>query len=101
METKQADWEGKAYAFFCHEKCEYFPCHEGIAPEDFNCLFCYCPLYTLGEHCGGNFTYTEKGIKNCTGCNIPHKRENYGHVISQFKRLAELARRDSENEARE
>ena len=35
------------YSFFNHKECEYFPCHETAHPEEFNCLFCYCPLYTL------------------------------------------------------
>jgi len=52
------------YKFFQNSKCEYFPCHKGVKEEDFNCLFCYCPLYMLGEDCGGNFTYTH-GIKDC------------------------------------
>ena len=36
------------YSFFQHTACEFFPCHETAHPEDFNCLFCYCPLYALG-----------------------------------------------------
>ena len=90
------EWQDKNYSFFCHRDCECFPCHDKIAPEDFNCLFCYCPLYPLGEHCGGAFTYTDKGIKNCSDCTIPHRRENYGYIIDQFRRVAEIARRDSE-----
>ena len=39
-------WEGKEYSYFSHKKCEYFPCHKGVDPENFNCLFCYCLLYT-------------------------------------------------------
>ena len=27
------------YRFFQNRECEYFPCHQGIDPEDFNCLF--------------------------------------------------------------
>ena len=45
------------YKFFQNKKCEYFPCHKGIPEADFNCLFCYCPLYTLGKSCGGNCEY--------------------------------------------
>ena len=37
------------YRFFQHRGCEYFPCHAGVAQEDFNCLFCLCPLYALGR----------------------------------------------------
>ena len=45
------------YSFTQHKTCEFFPCHKTEHPEDFNCLFCYCPLYTLGSKCGGNFRY--------------------------------------------
>ena len=50
------------YDFFQNRECEYFPCHPNADPETFSCLFCYCPLYALGDKCGGNFTYTESGI---------------------------------------
>ena len=52
------------YDFFQNRECEYFPCHKGADPERFSCLFCYCPLYALGEKCGGSFRYTDKGIKD-------------------------------------
>ena len=55
-------WEGKEYSYFSHKNCEYFPCHKGANPENFNCLFCYCPLYALGDKCGGNFRYTDTGL---------------------------------------
>ncbi|MDO5136571.1 MAG: cysteine-rich small domain-containing protein [Eubacteriales bacterium] len=83
-------WEGKEYSFFSHKACEYFPCHQGADPEDFNCLFCYCPLYALGEDCGGNFRYTDKGIKDCTGCQLPHKRRSYGYVTGKYQELAAM-----------
>ncbi len=41
------------FKFMSHRECEFFPCHEGADPDNFNCLFCYCPLYALGEACGG------------------------------------------------
>lgn len=85
-------WEGKHYAFFCNRQCEYFPCHQGVPPEDFNCLFCYCPLYALGTECGGNFKILENGVKDCSGCAFPHRRENYGKVTAAFRRIAELLR---------
>ena len=83
-------WEGKHYAFFSNKECEYFPCHAGADPENFNCLFCYCPLYALGEDCGGNFTYY-KGIKDCTDCLIPHSRNAYDYITSRFGELVVLA----------
>ncbi|HHX03379.1 MAG TPA: metal-binding protein [Tissierellia bacterium] len=74
----------KAY-YFSHTECEYFPCHETQNPEEFNCLFCFCPLYILGDQCGGNFTYTEKGIKNCVNCLLPHRKKGYFYVISKLQ----------------
>ena len=75
------------YKYFKNEKCEYFPCHKVEDEEFFNCLFCYCPLYSLGEDCGGNFTWTEKGIKNCSNCSIPHKENGYKHVSEKIKEV--------------
>ena len=81
------------FKFFSHRQCEYFPCHQlkgGMAEEDFYCLFCYCPLYALGEDCGGNFTYY-KGVKDCTDCLIPHSRNAYDYITSRFGELVVLA----------
>jgi Zn-finger protein len=80
-------WRGKEYSFFSHRKCEAFPCHETACPDDFNCLFCYCPLYALGERCGGDFAYTPRGAKDCGGCAFPHARGNYGRVIEMLKEI--------------
>lgn len=82
-------WEGKHYSFFQNKKCEFFPCHTTDNIEEFNCLFCYCPLYALGRLCGGNFTITENGIKDCGCCMVPHKKENYGYVLNKFYEIVE------------
>ena len=69
--------------FFENKECEYYPCHEGL--EDFNCLFCYCPLHKL-EHCPGTPSFIEvsgKMIKDCSNCTFPHEPENYD-VIMKF-----------------
>ena len=84
------------YAFFQNRACEFFPCHSGVAEEDFNCLFCYCPLYTLGEACGGDCVYTAKGVKSCERCAFPHRRENYEALLRRFDELAALAARKDE-----
>ena len=81
------------YDFFQNTSCEYFPCHAGADKETFSCMFCYCPLYALGENCGGNFTYTEKGIKDCSGCMRPHKRENYESICKCMDKVLELAKK--------
>lgn len=88
---KSIDKKSKKYSFFCHKECEYFPCHKTDDRENFNCLFCYCPLYALGDKCGGNFRYTEKGVKDCTNCLLPHKRENYGYITGKFSEIKKLA----------
>ena len=79
--------------FYQNEKCEYFPCHKCENTEDFNCLFCYCPLYALKDKCGGNFSYTENGIKDCSSCLVPHKRGNYGHMMEKMGEVIELAKK--------
>ena len=78
------------YSFFSHTSCEYYPCHKDVAPEDFNCLFCYCPLYALGKECGGNFVLLENGVKDCSGCTIPHRKENYGWITEHFQQILRL-----------
>ena len=87
------DWHGKAYAFFQNKACECFPCHRMENTEEFNCLFCWCPLYALGENCGGGFRYTASGVKDCSACLFPHRRENYGKVLERFSQVAKLAAR--------
>lgn len=84
-----------SFRWFSNRTCEYFPCHKGADPEQFNCLFCYCPLYTLGDRCGGAFVYTEEGIKDCSGCLLPHSPGGYDHIISRFPLILEhMAPRD-------
>ncbi len=85
-----------SHAFFQNRECEYFPCHKVKDDSSFNCLFCFCPLYALGDQCGGNFAYTEKGIKDCSGCLIPHDAEGYNYILSKFPQIAELARKKEE-----
>ena len=87
----------KHYAFIQNRACEYFPCHEGVPAEEFNCLFCWCPLYTLGERCGGNCRYSEAGVKSCEQCAFPHYRENYRAVTERFPELAALAAKKEKN----
>ena len=89
-DQNRIEWEGKHFSCFINRACEYFPCHEGVEPESFNCLFCYCPLYALGTACGGNFVVLENGVKDCSGCAIPHKQENYGYITEQFEKICRL-----------
>lgn len=74
----------KHYKFNQNKQCEYFPCHKGIDKDDFNCLFCYCPLYMLENKCGGDFKVT-KGVKDCSGCTKPHQKDGFDFVMSKMK----------------
>lgn len=80
------------YKFNQNRKCEFFPCHKGIKDGDFNCLFCYCPLYALGDKCGGNFTYLENGIKDCSNCLVPHRKENYDRIMEKMNLVIEMVK---------
>ncbi len=80
------------FSYFQNTDCEYFPCHKAEG-DFFNCLFCYCPLYALGENCGGNFVYIEAGIKDCSHCLVPHSPGGYQYILSKFEEVAELAKR--------
>ncbi len=82
---------GHSSSFFRNTACRYFPCHAGADPETFNCLFCYCPLYMLGEGCKGNFRYTKKGIKDCTYCLVPHRPDAAEYIRERFPEIAERA----------
>ena len=85
--------EGGDQSFFQNRACPFFPCHKGVEEKDFNCLFCYCPLYALGESCGGSFCYTASGVKSCENCAFPHRRENYEKVLARWPEIAALTKR--------
>lgn len=90
--------ETKHYQFFQNRECEYFPCHKGVSDKDFNCLFCFCPLYALGKKCGGNFRYNEKGCKVCEDCTFPHRAENYDAISARYKEIMAVIRRNDAEE---
>ncbi|MCH1980898.1 cysteine-rich small domain-containing protein [Lawsonibacter sp. OA9] len=77
----------KKYSYYSHEKCEYFPCHNKGDRDNFNCLFCYCPLYVLGDRCGGDFSYLPNGYKDCSKCLYPHLRENYEKITGRYSEI--------------
>ncbi|MBQ6551730.1 MAG: nicotinate-nucleotide--dimethylbenzimidazole phosphoribosyltransferase [Lachnospiraceae bacterium] len=89
--THQQAYIHNSSSFFQNRDCRYFPCHEGADPNTFNCLYCYCPLYMLGERCGGHFRYTKKGIKDCTLCTVPHQPDAAEYVRTRFAEIAERA----------
>lgn len=86
------DTKNANYSHFRNDRCEYFPCHKNVDEEEYNCLFCYCPLYTLGDQCGGDFRYLDSGIKDCSGCVIPHGPGGYDYIMKNFPKVNELAK---------
>lgn len=84
------------YTCFSNKDCEYFPCHDAGGREDFNCLFCYCPLYALGKDCGGNFKYLPNGRKDCSGCIFPHLPENYDAVAARYSQIMDAINRNED-----
>lgn len=89
------------YRFVSNLNCEYFPCHSGVDPECFNCLFCYCPLYVLDDRCGGRFSYTEDGIKDCSGCLLPHSPRGYDHIVRKFPEILAVMEKRRKNRKEE
>lgn len=92
------DVEVEKFKFFNHKECEYFPCHDVKDPDKFNCLFCYCPLYTLGDKCGGNYKYVGDGIKDCSECLVPHTEKSYDYIMSRWPEVSGLASKNRESE---
>lgn len=76
------EWE-QSYSFTQNRGCEYFPCHKIEDDNKFSCLFCYCPLYLIPD-CGGKYKLLKNGMKDCSDCLLPHKKENYEYVISRL-----------------
>lgn len=73
-----------SYRYFENRECQYFPCHTGL--DEFNCLFCYCPMYPK-EKCPGNPEYIEvngKRMKSCSNCTFPHRSENYDIIVANL-----------------
>lgn len=100
MQRRERNVYMSNYDFNQNRKCEYFPCHKVSDPDQFSCLFCYCPLYALGDRCGGNFYYTEKGIKDCSRCLIPHRRENYDRIMEKMPLILEMVKKKQEESDR-
>ena len=73
-------------------KCKYFPCHERVAEREFDCMWCYCPLYEID--CAGRYEIVGKDmVKDCTNCIMPHAKEGIKYILRRinqfFDRIAE------------
>ena len=79
-----------SHKYFSNTECKYFPCHT-IQSDEFNCLFCYCPLYLLGDKCGGNYIFGgEKRVKDCIDCHLPHMPEFYDSIVERILNVRQM-----------
>ena len=78
--------------------CRYFPCHDTVPREDFNCLFCYCPLYFI--ECDGNYVMENYG-KDCSKCTRNHDKDSWKFIVSRLRTYMDIkvkfSRINSEN----
>lgn len=94
-----------SYRFYTNKDCMYLPCHKVDDIENFNCLFCYCPLYFI-EDCGGNYV-DKRGVKDCSNCLIPHRPSGYDYITKKIGEIniekvkARLKMEDMEKENKE
>lgn len=82
------------FNFFQNKDCRYFPCHgkepgTGSVPvEDFNCLFCYCPLMFI--ECEGNYSLLESGFKDCSKCTRNHDKDSWKFIVARLREHMEV-----------
>lgn len=72
--------------FYQNKRCPFFPCHHNISANQFNCKFCYCPLF-LVPNCGGNYVVLEDGTKDCSKCIIPHTTDGPQYILEVLRDL--------------
>lgn len=76
----------QSYKFFENRECKFYPCHSQI--DEMNCMFCYCPMYTI-PNCPGTpkyFMNKKKRIKDCSACTFPHVPENYDKIMNVLRK---------------
>lgn len=81
----------KVYEFTQNKDCPFFPCHDVEDEENFNCKYCYCPLYFL-EDCGSNYKILDNGVKDCSDCTFPHYADMVEVVGEYIEEYAENER---------
>ncbi|WP_084448487.1 cysteine-rich small domain-containing protein [Desulfovibrio inopinatus] len=72
-----------SFKYYKNTSCRYYPCHECDPQADFNCLFCFCPLYFFPD-CGGN-PQLRGAVKDCSQCTLPHSTAGYDHIVAKLK----------------
>lgn len=74
------------FNFFQNKSCRYFPCHDTTPKEEFNCLFCYCPLFAYAD-CGGSYITLEDGTKDCSRCTRNHDKDSWRFIIGRLREV--------------
>ena len=90
--TGKPYWEGKEYSFYNHKKCEFFLAMKLQIRKILTACFTLLSSICFGSKCGGNFKY-RAGDKDCSDCKLPHKRKNYGYIMSKYQEIMELAKK--------
>lgn len=76
--------------FFTNKACRYYPCHD---LTEINCLFCYCPLYSL-PRCPGTYhvvtTKDGRRVKSCIDCTFPHRKENIPEIFRHLRGIGRV-----------
>ena len=71
-----------SHAWFSNCDCKFYPCHD---LKEMNCLFCFCPLYWFAD-CGGDYSLTKRGVKDCSLCTRPHKVGGYDEILDEVSK---------------
>jgi hypothetical protein len=74
--------ESLSYQIYTNKECEFFPCHKGIKDEEFNCMFCYCPLYFI--ECPVNVPLLSNGLKDCMECTATHRGKKAWVIVRKY-----------------
>ena len=83
-----------SFKFYQNKGCRYFPCHvtEGeMDVEDFNCKFCLCPMYFTD--CDGDYEILDNGVKDCSGCLYPHRKDSYDVLMKDISSRIEKTKK--------
>lgn len=72
------------FNYFQNVDCRFFPCHDTVPKADFNCLFCYCPLYHYAD-CGGTYRISEHNVKDCSKCTRNHDKDSWKYVVGRLR----------------
>lgn len=74
-----------SYKFFENLGCKYYPCHSGIKKGEFNCLYCFCPIFVVCKR------HSKSG---CEFCKVPHDKGSYKFMMLELNNMVLHRRSD-------